>query len=281
MRAAFAIVATNSPINDRFAIHSKQAPYRTYAIAASIPEAGVPDALYWDTLDPYHYVRIQPGAGGRAWLIAGGEDHKSGEADDFSARFARLEAWTRQYFPVMGEVAYRWSGQVMEPVDGAPFIGRNHGNQRIFVATGDSGEGMTSGAVAGMLLSSLVQHGEHEWARLYRPQRASLRAVRQYFSENATVLKNFAERFSGGDVSSVEQIAPGQGAIVRMGGKKVAAYREPGGQVRTFSAVCTHAGCIVHWNGLEKCWDCPCHGSQFATDGEPLCGPAIYPLQKI
>ena len=116
------------------------------------PTAAVPDALYWDTLDPYHYVRLQPGSGGRAWLIFGGEDHKTGEADDFSARFGRLEAWTRQYFPMAGEVVHRWSGQVMEPVDGAPFIGRNHGNQRIFVVTGDSGEGMTSGAVAGMLL---------------------------------------------------------------------------------------------------------------------------------
>lgn len=280
VRARFAVVATNSPINDWIAIHTKQAPYRTYALAAHAPSNAIPDALYWDTLDPYHYARLQPREGG-AWLIVGGEDHKTGEADDHAARFARLEAWMRQHFPAAGEVVHRWSGQVMEPVDSAPFIGRNHGNQRVFVATGDSGEGMTSGAVAGMLIASLIRYGEHEWAHLYRPQRASLMAARRYFSENLTAVKNYAERMGLGETTPMDAIEPGQGALVTLGGKKAAVYRDPSGRTHALSAICTHAGCVVHWNTFETCWDCPCHGSQFGVDGEPLCGPAIYPLEKL
>ena len=142
-------MATNSPINDRVAIHTKQAPYRTYAFAAQIPKGAAPDLLIWDTLDPYHYVRLQPGMKGQDFLIVGGEDHKSGTEDDGSERIASLESWARERFPELGEITHAWSGQVYEPIDHLPHIGRNPGDERIYVITGDSGEGITS-AVAGV-----------------------------------------------------------------------------------------------------------------------------------
>ncbi|HEY8580734.1 MAG TPA: FAD-dependent oxidoreductase [Beijerinckiaceae bacterium] len=279
LRARAAVVATNSPINDRFALHTKQAPYRTYAFAAPIDDAsGVVDALYWDTEDPYHYVRFQPRAEGGWWLISGGEDHKSGGPTEWETRFQRLEAWTRARFPGMGEPAHRWSGQVMEPVDAAPFIGLNPGNKAVYVSTADSGEGITTGVVAGMLLGDLVLGKPNGWARTYAPNRKTLRAVGQYISENATVAANITEHVRGGDVGAFDAIAPGQGAVVRQGLKKVAAYRDPAGALHLRSAVCTHASCIVHWNDFETCWDCPCHGSQFSVDGRVLNGPATMPL---
>jgi glycine/D-amino acid oxidase-like deaminating enzyme/nitrite reductase/ring-hydroxylating ferredoxin subunit len=282
VRATAAVIATNAPINDWIALHTKQAPYRTYVITASVSRGSVTDALYWDTLDPYHYVRLQHGPeGSDDWLIVGGEDHKTGEADDFEQRLANLEDWMRLHFPQAGQVEHRWSGQVLQPVDYAPYIGRNHGNAQVYVATGDSGEGLTTGVVAGMLLRDQILGRENAWTQAYAPQRVTLRAAGEYLRENATMVANLAEYVTGGEVSSTDELQPGQGAIVRQGLTKIAAYRDESGQLHLRSAVCTHAGCLIRWNGFETCWDCPCHGSQFSVDGEPINGPAIHPLAKV
>ena len=281
VRARAGVVATNSPINDRVAVHTKQAPYRTYAIAGRAPRGSVPDALYWDTLDPYHYARLQPADEGHDWLISGGEDHKSGEATDMEQRLARLETWTREHFPRLGAVERRWSGMVMEPVDRAAFIGRNHGNRNVYIATGDSGQGMTNGAAAGLIISALVLGRESPFAVAHAPTRVTLSAAGEFLRENLTMAANMTEHVRGGEIASIEELKPGEGAIVRQGLSKVAAYRDESGTLHLRSAVCTHVGCIVHWNPFERCWDCPCHGSQFAIDGTALNGPAIKALAEV
>ncbi|MBY3584340.1 FAD-dependent oxidoreductase [Rhizobium bangladeshense] len=277
----WAVVATNSPINDRVAIHTKQAPYRTYAMSFEIERGAIADGLYWDMEDPYHYVRLQPGDGARDFLIVGGEDHKTGAVDDALERFAALTAWTRRLIPNIGAETHRWSGQVMETIDYAAFIGRNPGNERVFVITGDSGEGMTHGVVASLLLRDLVLNGDSPWLELYEPSRKTPRAIGDYLMENATAIKNFAEYVAPGELDSVEKLQPGEGAIVREGLTKIAAFRTEDGTLYKQSASCTHIGCHVHWNSLERCWDCPCHGSHFAVDGTALNGPAVSPLGDV
>ncbi len=279
VRAMHAVVATNSPINDRYAIHTKQAPYRTYAMAFSVPAGSLPDGLYWDTLDPYHYVRLQPGSGGKDFLIVGGADHKTGEADDAEQRFTDLEDWMRKLWPELGHETHRWSGQVQETIDFSAFIGRNPGSSRIHVATGDSGQGMTHGAVAGILISELILDGESPWMEVYDPDRKPLKAAGQFVSENLTLAKNFAEYVAPGELSSLDELQPGHGAIVRSGLKKTAAFRTSQGELLLHSAACSHLGCHLHWNSFECCWDCPCHGSHFAPDGTALNGPAVGALE--
>ncbi|HEY0438582.1 MAG TPA: FAD-dependent oxidoreductase [Xanthobacteraceae bacterium] len=278
IRGGTAVVATNSPINDRLAIHSKQAPYRTYVIAGHVRAGSVPDALYWNTLDPYHYVRLQPDGERGDLLIVGGEDHRTGEQNDGKQRFGALEEWARRHFPEFGKIAYRWSGQVQEPVDYCAFIGLNPGSKRVYVATGDSGQGITGGVVASLLISSLIVDKESRWQELYEPSRKPIGAATEFMRENMTVVKNFTEYLTGGDIASVEALPAGEGAVVRKGLKKIAAYRDESGTVQLHSAVCPHSGCIVHWNSTEQCWDCPCHGSHFAADGRTLNAPAISPL---
>jgi glycine/D-amino acid oxidase-like deaminating enzyme/nitrite reductase/ring-hydroxylating ferredoxin subunit len=279
------VVATNTPINDLVAIHTKQAPYLTYAIGARVPRGSVTPALYWDTLEYYHYVRLQPMPEGDDLLIVGGEDHKSGQADDQAQRWGRLEAWARERFPMMGSVEYRWSGMVMETIDGLAFIGRNPLDaDNIYIATGDSGMGMTHGTIAGILLTDLIQGRENSWSAIYDPSRKPAwgMAWREFLIENANVAKEYVKDWAGrGDVASAEDIPPGQGAVVRRGLTKVAIYRDGRGEAHACSAVCTHLGCIVHWNGAEKTWDCPCHGSRFAPTGEVINGPASIPLTPI
>jgi glycine/D-amino acid oxidase-like deaminating enzyme/nitrite reductase/ring-hydroxylating ferredoxin subunit len=281
VEAAHAVVATNSPIHDLVSIHTKQAPYRTYVVGFSIPRGALADALYWDTKEEYHYARLVRGTGEEDVLIVGGEDHKTGEADDAQSRFAALAAWTRTLIPELGEERFRWSGQVMETLDHCGFIGREAGADRIFVATGDSGQGMTHGVVASLLIPDLIEGRENAWTQVYDPDRIPMKAASDYLSENSTVLTNMAEYLAPGELSSVDELQPGQGAIIRDGLSKIAAYRDMDGTLHQRSAVCTHLGCHLQWNSFETCWDCPCHGSHFAPDGSVLNGPAITPLADM
>jgi Rieske Fe-S protein len=169
---------------------------------------------------------------------------------------------------------------VMNTIDYCGFIGRNPNDERIFIATGDSGQGMTHGALAGMLLKNLIVAGQSPWEEVYEPSRKPLRAVATYLSENVTALKNFAEYVLPGEVSSVDRLGPGEGGLLTDGLHKLAVCRDLEGKLHQHSAVCTHLGCHVNWNATEQCWDCPCHGSQFAPDGAVLNGPALSSLAE-
>jgi glycine/D-amino acid oxidase-like deaminating enzyme/nitrite reductase/ring-hydroxylating ferredoxin subunit len=291
--AQAAIVATNCPINDRVIIHSKQAPYATYVLAFRVKEKIEP-VLLWDTAQtaekekqmlgpiPYHYVRFARDNDGQV-LIVGGEDHKTGQATDFEARLARLERWTREHFAFAGEITDHWSGQVMEPVDGVAYIGRNPGDKNVFVVTGDSGNGMTHGTIAGTLIADLICGRESPWVKLYDPSRKTLQpaVVADYVAENANLVAQLTDYVTSGDESGADKIRAGEGAILREGAKKIAAYRDEEGRLHKFSAVCPHLKCIVRWDGYEKTWDCPCHGSRFDALGHVLNGPAISDLEGI
>jgi glycine/D-amino acid oxidase-like deaminating enzyme/nitrite reductase/ring-hydroxylating ferredoxin subunit len=280
VEAGAAVVATNTPINYRVAIHTKQAAYRTYVIGLQIPHGSVRPALFWDTLDPYHYVRLTDADGGEL-LVVGGEDHKTGQEQDIAARYARLEAWARARFPMAETVQYQWSGQVMEPVDGVAFIGRDSGTPNLYVATGDSGMGMTHATIAGILLTDLIAGRENEWAALYDPGRVTLRATGEFVRENLNVAAQYTDLVSGGDVESADSVARGSGAVIRRGTTKVAIYRDADGRVHEMSAICPHLGCVVAWNPGERTWDCPCHGSRFDACGRVVNGPANSDLEPV
>ncbi|GAC1455611.1 MAG: FAD-dependent oxidoreductase [Gemmatimonadaceae bacterium] len=282
------VVCTNTPVNDWLIIHSKQAAYRTYVIGARVPKGSIPHGLFWDTPDPYHYVRLQT-AEDRSGneldhdiLMVGGEDHKTGQAGDTEERFVRLEQWTRERFPMIERVDYRWSGQVIEPVDYMAYIGKNPGgDEHIWIATGDSGNGMTHGTIAGIILNELVQGRKHQWAHLYDPSRIRLRAGPEYVKENVNVAEQYKDWFTGTETHDVAAIPAGEGAVIGRGRGKVAVYRDERGNIHQLSAVCTHLYCIVHWNDTEKTWDCPCHGSRFDPYGKVVNGPAIVGLSPV
>lgn len=275
------VVATNTPVNDRVAIHTKQAPYVTYVIGANVAKGSIVQALYWDTIDPYHYLRLQS-LKDHDVLIVGGEDHKTGQADDCADRYARLEQWTRERFPQAGAIEFRWSGQVMEPADYLAFIGRNPlDSDNVFIATGDSGQGITHGTIAGILLTDLIQGRKNPWEEIYNPSRVTLRAAKEYAGENINVAGQFADYVTAGDIKSVEELKPGQGAIMREGLSKLAVYRDDRGSIHRRSAICPHLGCVVSWNACERTWDCPCHGSKFAAEGRVYNGPANSDLAEV
>lgn len=283
--AGSAVIASGSPFSNRVILQTKLAAYRTYAIAARLTPDSLPQGLYWDTDSPYHYVRMQnisTGNGkGMSYLIVGGEDHKTGQASDTDERYHRLEKWMRLNYPMTGEVEYRWSGQVLEPVDGLAYIGRNPGDENVFVVTGTSGNGMTYGAISGLLISDLILGRSNPWSEIYKPSRITLGATKRFLEENLNVAARYMELITPGEVRSIEDIPPDSGAVLRQGMKKMAVYRDENGETHCFSAICPHLECIVHWNSAERSWDCPCHGSRFDRFGKVINGPAIKDLPVI
>jgi glycine/D-amino acid oxidase-like deaminating enzyme/nitrite reductase/ring-hydroxylating ferredoxin subunit len=279
LTARAVVVATNSPINDVFAIHTKQAAYRSYVLAFSIAPSALARGLYWDTGDPYHYVRL---AADGDILIAGGEDHKVGQSAEPEKHWQQLERWTRTHFPMAQELRSRWSGQIQEPADGLAYIGKNPGSPgQVFIVSGDSGNGITHGAIAGLLLPELICGRDQPWAELYSPGR-KLRALRTraFVRENVNVALHFAQRLLPGQRG--EHAVPlGEGRVIRRGGRHVALFVAPDGTRHECSATCPHLGCVVAWNGAERSWDCPCHGSRFDAYGKVMTGPAARDLQPL
>ncbi|WP_081112262.1 FAD-dependent oxidoreductase [Bdellovibrio sp. HCB117] len=281
VRAQNIVVATNSPINDLFAIHTKQAPYRTYVVAGLIAKGRFPHVLCWDTGDPYHYIRTTPYSVTHDLIIVGGEDHKTGQNPYPEHSLKNLEEWARTRFPIES-VRYRWSGQVMEPVDGMGFLGHNPMDKNnVYIITGDSGNGMTHCVVGGILIRDQIMNRPNPWQELYDPSRVNLKAAKEFISENANVAAQYTEYVTPDHVKSLDDIPEGEGAVVNLGLKKVAVYKDEVGHLEFMSAVCPHLAGVVHWNSLEKSWDCPCHGSRFDCHGKVIEGPAFDDLTPV
>jgi Rieske Fe-S protein len=251
---------------------TKLAPYTTYAIGARIPAGLVAEASYWDTADPYLYLRVDEQEG-QGWAILGGADHKTGQSRQPEEHYAALEKRMRELV-AKAVVEYRWSGQVIETSDGLPFIGETASHQ--FAATGFSGNGITFGTLGAMMMRDAFRGRKNPWSELFSPQRkVGLSGVWDYLKENADYPYYMAKKLlEQPEEGALREIRRGEGKVILLKGAKVAAYRDPEGNVILRSAICPHLGCVVRWNGAEKTWDCPCHGSRFAAKGSVIAGPA-------
>jgi Rieske Fe-S protein len=247
-------------------------------VAARVPKGRVPDALFWDTADPYHYIRVEPGPE-HDIVIFGGADHKTGQASDTRKCYDALE---RALEGLLGsvEITHRWSGQVVETADGLPYIGEHGAHQ--FAATGFAGNGMTFGTLSGMMAAEHVLGRRSPWRDLFDPARKTIGAAWDYLRENTDYpYYLIRDRFAGAETRSLRAVPRGAGRVVEHDGEQVAAARHADGSLTLVSAVCTHMGCLVDWNESERTWDCPCHGSRFAPDGAVLGGPAERPLPPV
>ncbi|MFD0749131.1 FAD-dependent oxidoreductase [Mucilaginibacter calamicampi] len=280
IRAKNVIYATHMPPNINV-FNFECAPYRSYVIAVKLKGDKYPDALIYDSQEPYHYLRTHF-INGQYLLLVGGNDHKTGH-DDPEKAFAELEKYIRKYYRV-SSVKYKWSSQYYIPVDGLPYIGKQPlAADGIYCATGYNGNGMMLGSVAAKILSDLVQGKNNRYADLFNPARVKpIDGFTEFVKENADVAYHFvADRFNFKETDSLKRLQPGTGKLVEVDGEKIAAYRDDEGNIHALSPVCTHAACIVNWNGEEKTWDCPCHGARYDIDGNVLTGPATRNLSKI
>jgi glycine/D-amino acid oxidase-like deaminating enzyme/nitrite reductase/ring-hydroxylating ferredoxin subunit len=279
------VIATHNPLAGLSSLpvatlfQTKLALYTSYVVAGQVPKGRVTDALWWDTADPYHYLRVEPGAE-HDIVIFGGEDHKTGQVKGTPECYARLEAALRVLLPDATIVA-RWSGQVIETPDGLPYLGRM--GEHHYAATGFAGNGMTFGTLGGMLCADAILGRTNPWAELFSPDRKALgRSLWDYVKENADYPYYMArDRFAGVEGRSLREVRRGRGKVIEHEGQTVAAYRDEDGVLSLRSATCTHMGCLVGWNPAERTWDCPCHGSRFTPRGEVIAGPAESPLAPV
>jgi glycine/D-amino acid oxidase-like deaminating enzyme/nitrite reductase/ring-hydroxylating ferredoxin subunit len=283
IRCDYVVVATHTPLMGKTNVVSasllqtKLALYTSYAIGAKVASGTVPEGAYWETADPYHYLRVDRHRG-FDYVIFGGEDHKTGQVDDTAACFEALEETLEGVIPEF-EVTHRWSGQVIETNDGLPYIGET--SPRQFAATGFSGNGMTFGTFAAMMARDAALGRSNPWRELFDVHRTKLRGgTWDYLKENKDYLYYLVrDRFAASE-KSLRAVPRGEGRLVDLNGEQVAAYRNEQGVVTLRSPVCTHMGCLVGWNDAGKTWDCPCHGSRFKPNGDVLAGPAESPLAE-
>jgi glycine/D-amino acid oxidase-like deaminating enzyme/nitrite reductase/ring-hydroxylating ferredoxin subunit len=279
------ILATHNPLVGLSGLagatlfQTKLALYTSYVIAGRVPRGTVPDALWWDTGDPYNYLRVEPHRDFDV-IVFGGEDHKTGQQDDTAGCYQRLQERLTRIVPRV-DVTHRWSGQVIETPDGLPYIGHTADHQ--YAATGYAGNGMTFGTLAGMMMSDAILDRTNPWRDLFDPGRKAItRGVWDYLKENVDYpYYLIRDRFAGAEAKSLRAVKRGQGKVIERDGAKVAAYRDPSGAVTLRSAICTHMGCVVGWNTAERTWDCPCHGSRFKPTGDVISGPAEAPLAEV
>jgi glycine/D-amino acid oxidase-like deaminating enzyme/nitrite reductase/ring-hydroxylating ferredoxin subunit len=279
------VMATNNPLVGLASMtaatffQTKLSLYTSYALGARVPSGTIPEALFWDTRDPYDYLRIDRRRG-FDYVVFGGEDHKTGQKRNTKKAYVRLLARLKKAIP-QARVDHRWSGQIISTPDGLPYIGEN--SERQFVATGYCGNGITFGTIAAMIARDWVTRRKNPWTELFAVDRKKIKgAAWNYLRENKDYpYYMIKDRLARAEADSVRELRPGDGMIVGRRGKKVAAFRDPNGNIHRLSPVCTHLGCLVRWNPAEGTWDCPCHGSRFKPTGEVIAGPAEEPLSPI
>ena len=257
------------------------APYRSYVLAFTLQSDNYPEVQGADLCEPYHYYRTQE-IEGIKYILAGGEDHKTGQEKNPDQRFENLEEYVRQFFDV-DEITHRWSSQFYTPTDGLPFIGKSPGDKHIYWATGYDGNGMTFGTLSAMMISDLITGKKNKYEDLFDPSRLNVKAgIVDVLKENAdAVFHLIGDKFSAEKIENLDHIKNGEGKTVSIEGKTMSVYRDETGKLFAVKSACTHMGGNVDWNATEKSWDCPCHGARFDIEGKVLNGPATADLEKI
>lgn len=281
IKCADAVEATCIPLQ-KLSVIAEEEYYRTYCIAIRVPKGSVEDALIYDSAEIYKYVRLTGCDENYDYLVVGGGDHKVGQGDT-KAPFVELEQWTRARFPQATTIDYKWSGQIIEPVDFMAFIGKNQGCKHTYIITGDSGNGLTHGVLAGKLIADEITGAENPWSSTYDPKRLSsiAKSLPSMLSHDVQINTQY-KRFLQSDIKDIEDLIPGEGGVLNpTTHKPLAVYKDEGGQVHKFSAVCPHLKGVVCWNSTEKSWDCPVHGSRFSKDGVQICGPSKMGLEPV
>jgi glycine/D-amino acid oxidase-like deaminating enzyme/nitrite reductase/ring-hydroxylating ferredoxin subunit len=279
--ASQVIMATHSP-KGIYAVHMSMGPYREYAVGVKLNGGYPPAGIWWDMKGDEHYsMRTYETSKGRI-LMALGEMHKVGQKKNNHECYDNLEKFLRERYNV-ASVEFKWSAQQFKAADGIPYIGLSTGNSKTFIATGFSADGLTYGTLASIIISDEILGNENKWSKTYSASRITpLASAKEFVKENVNVAYEFIkDRFTKNDAKEFDEVQAGQGKIMDVDGKKCGVHRDGAGKLHVVSAVCTHMGCINHWNETEKSWDCPCHGSRFSVDGEVLEGPAYAPLQKV
>ncbi len=278
--ARHVVMATHTP-KGIYAVHTAMEPYREYAMAVRLKGNLPPGGVYWHVQQMQHHsIRPYSNEQGNFLLILG-EAHKVGHQEHNEENFQKLEQYLTERFEVE-HIVYNWAAQNYKPADALPYIGTSPLQNHTYIATGFAADGLTWGTVAAAIISDAIAGKENQWAKYFDPKRFTpVASAPKFIKENVEVATHLVKDYLlFGDADEFKEIQAGDGKTIEMNNERLAAYRDEEGKLHVVSAVCTHMGCIVHWNNAEKSWDCPCHGSRFSVEGAVLEGPAYLDLAK-
>lgn len=277
VRARHVVMATHLPLGKIGGYFAQAYPYAEPVIAAKIDRAL--EGMYITAGSPSRSIRSHTGADGDTYAIAAGERFKPGHPEDERKTFAGLESWLRQSFGVT-DLAYRWVNEDYHAADQSPFIGWSSSmSDGYLIATGFHAWGITAGTAAARIIADLAMGQDNRWLPVFNATRVKpIAGGAEFVKENAGVAQHLVSGYLSRKLSSVEEVAPGEAAIVKVGSEEVAAFRDESGRVHAVSAACTHMGCLLGWNETDRTWDCSCHGSRFELDGRVIRGPATRAL---
>jgi glycine/D-amino acid oxidase-like deaminating enzyme/nitrite reductase/ring-hydroxylating ferredoxin subunit len=271
------VIATHTPIGIHL-VQSQLEVVREYGVALPLHDALPEPGVYWCIGKERYSVRTWT-EHDRSWLVVVGSAHKLGDKEVGPERFQQLEGFARGHWPV-GPVAYRWSAQRYRAGNKLPFIGRNVDAQHTYIATGFSADGLTYGTLAGMMLADEILGRGTPWRDLYAVDRLAQGKRPHGFEQESTgpAQSGGAPGLDAAAIQGLDDLPPCQGRMVEVAGQPLAVFRGQDGRLQAVAGKCTHMGCDLKWNGAETSWDCDCHGSRFAPDGQVLEGPALAPL---
>ncbi|EMG35623.1 glycine/D-amino acid oxidase, deaminating [Desulfocurvibacter africanus PCS] len=279
LRAKHVVLATNIPFHRSSEFFLRMVQSRSYVLAYPVEPGFIPDAMYYQTRQPFRSLRLQT-SGDRTWLLVGGEKHHSGHVTDTEACYARLAEWARETMGLENPV-YRWSTHDQFPLDRLPYVGPvSRGQKNILAVTGFGGWGMSQSMVAAHLLRDLIYGVKNSLSRTYAVGRLKLSDLGPVAGQNLHKVRRLVSDRLSSPKTQAKDLEPSHGGLTKLDGSAVAAFRDEQGELHAVSRVCTHIGCVVQWNNAERSWDCPCHGSRFDIDGRVLHGPAVKDLQK-
>ncbi len=281
VKSSKVLICTHFPFYDKIGFYfARMNASRSYILGVKA-EQEFPGGMYINAENPSRSLRSTK-VDGEDLILIGGENHKTGHDEDTKAHYQALESFGKEVFGEI-KVPYKWSAQDLETLDKIPYIGHLTENQpNVYLATGYKKWGMTSGALAGKLLSDLVLGNENPYTNLFSPSRFVVDpSLRHLLKQNLHVAKRFITGKIEKPLKTPEDLKKGEGDLVQVNEKKCGAYRDEKGILHLVDTTCTHMGCEVEWNNGEHTWDCPCHGSRFNIDGEVIEGPAKKGLNRI
>lgn len=213
-------------------------------------------------------------------LLIGGMGHKAGERKDISDSYTNLEAIGKQYYPDC-KIVYRWCTEDCISLDKIPYIGEfSNLMPNVYVGTGYKKWGMTTSNVAANIITDKILGKQNPYEEVFTSTR--MEPIKNH-QEVGNMLKEVATSWTVEKLKIPEEklqdIKKGEGGLIEFEDKKVGAYRDESGKVYLVKPVCSHLGCELTWNNLEKTWDCPCHGSRFNYKGKSIYDPSIKDLE--
>lgn len=278
--ARHVVMATHLPLGQVGLFYAHTHPHMHAVMAVPVEAARAPAGMHISADQPKRSIRRHRAADGTTVLILAGPTFKHGDLAAEDRAFAELEDFAREHFGYAGG-GWRWSNEDYAPRDGLPYVGWSGAEGKsLLVATGFDAWGLSNGAAAGQIIADLIDGRDNPHAEWLGASRHSAKGLGKMAKDQAEVARDLI----GGHLRrypDVNEAALEEGAIVKVGGHKAGIYRDAGGALRAVSAACTHMGCALGWNGVDRSWDCPCHGSRFAADGRVLHGPAVRGLEPV